>query len=574
MRGVRQTWRPRRTVAAGAVALVAALIVVASARRASPGVGRDGSEAWPIGVPQPIAVQGGTAHFVAPSGSRSARTLVIVSALARRPGAYPIAVRARPAAAPEPPRLEDDGPARPARPGPSLEMPSTPPPASPPPAERTFHLPVRDGDPSSPSNYVAVRARLRAHSPSVQVYLDPADLDRVDEATVRDVVETFDRRILPTARRRIGVADDVDRDGRFAVLLSGWLGHLADGRLSVDGYVRGADFEPAQAPPLGNRADVMYLNAAMRSGPYLRTVMAHEYTHAVTYCRKALGPAGADEEGWLDEAIAHLAEDLHGFSRANLDYRVDAFLDAPERYRLLVEDFSAAETIRSHGHRGGSYLFLRWCADRFGPDLIGRLVRSDLRGVANLEGATGSRFEALYRGWTVGLALDAIRPDSPPDAVPPRMSYVSPDGRADRAVLDATTSHFAIVEGTTSAGVAVEVSGPPEARLQVTAIPLPHDLPRIEVAAGVERDASGRAGLVARIRERDGQAVRIESVRWLGADGRGGSIEGDALRETLGREALSGRDHITTRPLPPGAAGTVTIVGRDARGRSVVGRSN
>ena len=249
-----------------------------------------------------------------------------------------------------------------------------------------------------------------------QVYVDPADLGRVDEATIRDVVKTFDERILPVARRTIGTADDVDGDGRFAVLMSGWLGHLSDGKLAVDGYVRGADFEPGQAPPLGNRGDVMYLNSALKSGPHLRTVMAHEYTHAVTYCRKALGPSKADEEGWLDEALAHLVEDLHGFSRSNLDYRVAAFLADPERYRLLVHDFGAAGLIRSHGHRGGAYLFLRWCADQHGPDMLGRLVRSDLRGIANLEAATGRTFAALYRGWSVGLFLDAMRPDRPTTA--------------------------------------------------------------------------------------------------------------------------------------------------------------
>ena len=59
--------------------------------------------------------------------------------------------------------------------------------------------------------------------------------------------------------------------------------------------------------------------------------MAHEYMHAVVFSQKSLkGASGGrpimEEEGWLDEAMAHLAEDLNGFSTSNIDYRVSAFL--------------------------------------------------------------------------------------------------------------------------------------------------------------------------------------------------------------------------------------------------------
>ncbi len=50
-----------------------------------------------------------------------------------------------------------------------------------------------------------------------------------------------------------------------------------------------------------------------------------------TFSQKSLkGASGGrrmmDEEGWLDEAMGHLAEDLNGFSMSNIDYRVSAFL--------------------------------------------------------------------------------------------------------------------------------------------------------------------------------------------------------------------------------------------------------
>ena len=167
-----------------------------------------------------------------------------------------------------------------------------------------------------------------------------------------------------------------------------------------------ADLDPLLPSPFGNHCDMMYLNASLKAGPYARTVLAHEYMHAVSYTEKCSRRASAgepcvDEEGWLDEAIAHLAEDLHGFSTANLDYRVSAFLSRPESYQLVVDDYFAADLFRSHGNRGSTYLFLRWCVDRYGPRLIPALVHSTRRGVANLEAATGTTFAELYRRWSL-----------------------------------------------------------------------------------------------------------------------------------------------------------------------------
>jgi hypothetical protein len=537
-----------------------------------------GAWAWPIGKSQPIAVHEGHSRFVVSSRSPQARTLVIISALMRTDGKYPVRISAKSANQAEVPELANDGPTTRPLPIPNTPAETQASPLGPPPELRTFHLPVRDGDPSSASNYVAVNARLRAFSSLVQVYVDPADLERVESSTLADIVRTFDEHVLPKSRETIGTARDVDHDHRFTILLSNWLGHLADGRLSVDGYVRGADFEPQQLPPFGNRGDVMYLNASMQSGPHLRTIMAHEYTHAVTYCRKALGAGRKDEEGWLDEALAHLSEDLHGFSRTNLDHRVEAFLADPEKYRLLVQDFGAPDLIRSHGHRGGSYLFVRWCARRFGPDVMRRLVCSDLRGVANLEAATGQTFAALYRGWAADLYLSSGKPEDPLDSVPPRASRIAPDGADDRAELSATTSHFVVVEGTKTGALEIVVSAPAEALIQVTAIPLPEDASRVDLSIGWEPANDGPLGMVARIREQDDRQLTIRSLEWTVDDQdprrppRRIVMEGDRLRNVLGSVILEAHGRLISRPISVKQSGVrnVRLVATDSRGRSVV----
>jgi len=65
----------------------------------------------------------------------------------------------------------------------------------------------------------------------------------------------------------------------------------------------------------------------------LASVMRHELWHAVFHENFPLVPR------WLNEGLAHLNEDAHGYSWHNLDYRVSAFLAAPERYSVVVPDY-------------------------------------------------------------------------------------------------------------------------------------------------------------------------------------------------------------------------------------------
>ena len=494
--------------------------------------GQPGS--WPVGKPVPIAVAGGNVccDVPIPAGSSA---LVIVSSLAKGAGPFPIRLSAESTQQVSPPPLADDGPSRrPEKVAPD-STPLDPPSNANPPSQRTFWLMARDGDVASPSNYLPVRGLLRAAGKRVQVYVDLADSGSVADDLVLDVVSTFDERVFPTAARQLGVASDVDDDGRFTVLLTGWLARLGGGRLAVDGFVRGADLDPDLGAPFGNRCDMMYLNARLTPGPHLRTVLAHEYTHAVSASQKAFGGPdgnrwGPEEEGWLDEAIAHLVEDLHGFSRSNIDYRISAYLSCPERYRLLVDDYYTSDLFRSHGNRGSTYLFLRWCADRFGPELVGTLVRSPLRGVANLEAATGMPFAALYRQWSVAVATSGLI-DSQETAAPvrsvaprsepagwalagPRMRHIVADGADDVWMATGTSSHFSRVAASSSGALRITVSGPPSAELQVTVVPLGPDLGLLELAVHANRSPDGGVNARARIQERAGRALEIETLAW------------------------------------------------------------
>jgi hypothetical protein len=478
-----------------------------------------------------------------------------------------------------------------------------------PPLERIFHMMVRDGDAGSSSNYTAISGVLKGVGRKVQVYVAAEDIDQVSAKSVQDLIIAFDDQIYPRTSQWVGSARDVDGDGRFTILLSSWLDHLGGGKYPVDGFVRVADLDTAYRAPFGNRCDMMYLSSSLKSGPHMRTVVAHEYMHAVLFSQKTLkrglvGRLGIEEEGWLDEALAHLAEDLNGFSTSNIDYRVSAFLTRPEGYRLRVDDYYAADLFRSHGSRGSTYLFLRWCADRYGSDLIARLVHSDLRGAANLEAATGSTFADLYRRWSLALFLSGLSPPGEHYATAgdgfvsinmrapceewelagPRFTRVSPDGTSHNWSALGTSSHFAIVESSPSGAVEIDVSGPCEANLQVTVVPLAADLPRLDLAVSKVRGPEGELCLRARINERNGVPVRLSALSWEPltpksnphSEGfRCGRLDMLGIAAAFGTSSLSGGGELCSQliPLPDVSpsvgALAVKVIGTDDKGRRI-----
>jgi hypothetical protein len=472
------------------------------------------AETLPPGSAVPLVVRDGRCSCVLPTRRSDAKYFLVLGSLARDTGPYRVVVRTEPVdglvsvpvhmPSPDPDWARDTAAvhdrlaqARRDRAGP----PSYPA-AAEPPRRRTFYLFVRDGEFQDPAAYATVQGDLQAAGRHCQVYLDH---DNPDPAalvpTVADIVHTFDEEVYPRTGQVFGHAVDVDRDGRFTVLLTGWLGKLQGGRVSLGGFVRGSDFYPDLAAPFGNRCDMMYLNTTLQPGPHLRTLLAHEYTHAVVFSEHVFGDylpdaRREDEEAWLNEGLAHLAEDLHGYSWSNLDYRVSAFLAAPERYRLVVPDYYRAGLWRNPGSRGATYLFLRWCLGRHGEDLPARLVQSNLHGVDNLEAATREPFDDLFRQWSAALLLagsnlgpepahpfgprlDPRRPLAGRLLAGPRFAEVGLAGDRHELQLAGTSAAYVLLHSPAEARTRVTVTAESGTALQVSLVRCPDQTPRL-----------------------------------------------------------------------------------------------
>jgi hypothetical protein len=126
-------------------------------------------------------------------------------------------------------------------------------------------------------------------------------------------------------------------------------------------------------------------------------VMAHEFLHMIVYNQHVmLGGAQDNEEDWINEGLAQVAQDEtgYGYQYGTLSFLMQPFLSDPEGYSLTNFQFSL-------GQYGMAYMYIRYLADQ-GYNLK-NLTSTTRTGVANVEAVTGKDFKETFRDWAVAL---------------------------------------------------------------------------------------------------------------------------------------------------------------------------
>jgi hypothetical protein len=278
-------------------------------------------------------------------------------------------------------------------------------------------------------------------------------------AEFRQVATAFDTLVWKVDTRNFGVPSDIDRNGRVTIFFTSTVNALtppgAPGGY-VGGYFWGRDLFPTtDQGGLGgcggsNQGEIFYLLApdpqgAVNGNVFTKAlvqnttvgVTAHEFQHLINSSRRLyVNDADDFEENWLDEGLAHIAEEQVFYESAgltpgmNLDVaqlqassrtasaanlfmlgnlgRYWSYVEAPTRETLLGER-TELET------RGAIWSFLRYAADAQGGadrDFFYALANSKTTGVANLTAVLKSDPLDLMQSWTTSVYLDDHGPPS------------------------------------------------------------------------------------------------------------------------------------------------------------------
>lgn len=328
-------------------------------------------------------------------------------------------------------------------------------------------------------------------------------------ADYQAVADEFDSLIYPTDVSYFGTPTDIDNNGHIIIYYTPAVNKLTpSGQADVSGYVGGFFFAGDLYPPSGinscassNQGEIFYLLAPdpnrtfgnTFSTSFVRQVtrgtVAHEFQHMINSGNRFLMPATVQfETTWLDEGLAHFAEDAVGRARAGYgdtqtvtyndinalpDSIVQAFflqnfarakyyVERPDTTAAIVSHTRAAANLAS---RGAEWALLRYLADWYGNGdprtLTRKLVAGPDTGTVNLVKATGASADTIFARWLTTMYTDH-RSIPNLDPVYNYKSYTLRQLVAGTLVGNEQTSSYlpvkAIGDGNTSLNVTVPAS--------------------------------------------------------------------------------------------------------------------
>jgi hypothetical protein len=267
-----------------------------------------------------------------------------------------------------------------------------------------------------------ITAEVRAITEHAIIYLDintPANGFTQDD--LNRLGQLFDDPIYPTDIAVFGQPSDIDNNGKIIILLTPRVNALTapDDEGFIAGFFFGCDLVLPNRCSSTNRAEIFYalvpdptgqFGAARSKATIMRTVpavLAHEFQHMIHF-----GQKGRLDALWLSEGLAHMAEDLtadalaaQGNTTTAAEFRAANYSRAASFLgETAGTSFLSEQSPGTLEQRGGNWLFVKYLMANYGgPDLLGRLIRSNNLGMANVQAETGRAWNELFTEFAVAL---------------------------------------------------------------------------------------------------------------------------------------------------------------------------
>ena len=302
------------------------------------------------------------------------------------------------------------------------------------------------------TSFTSATATVKHISNRAIIYLDDAaPAGGFTDTDFQTIGNDFDNLIYPTDVEYFGTPLDQDANSRVIILYTPLVNKLTEPNQS--GFVGGFFFVGDLFPATGtgscaqsNMAEIFYalapdpggtINNNVRTTERVRQgtrgTIAHEVQHMINGSERFRSTVTENFESvWLDEALAHFAEDLNGrvaTSRSETGNYSDVQLRSPfneyeafffqnfARFRIYLQNPASLSPTSSMADtslavRGAAWALLRYTADHYAPGgdvkaFIKSLIPGPDTGVVNLTRRAGNvPFDTLAAGWLVANAAD------------------------------------------------------------------------------------------------------------------------------------------------------------------------
>ena len=318
----------------------------------------------------------------------------------------------------------------------------------------SINLRVPNGSSTNPcTNYVTVRAVVKAvgtHGIVVQdTAAPPGGFTAADFTAISGEVDTY---TYPTDTSSFGQPTDLDNNGHIFILYTPQVNKLTKrGSASFfSGFFFPGDLFPRTGTggcPESNVGEIVYLLVPDPSGVFsdarptavvrqvTRSVIAHELEHminlGVRIVESGTNPNITEESIWLDEALAHFAEEYLGRAEDNFtpfqrltyaditantnDYNAFYRNNLAELYEWLQRPDTASSIANTDAvlpDGGAAWSLLHYAADQYAAGNLAMFTRALVAGpdsgLPNLTARAGAPFDSLMAGWMLAIYADGL----------------------------------------------------------------------------------------------------------------------------------------------------------------------
>lgn len=257
-------------------------------------------------------------------------------------------------------------------------------------------------------NRTKVQATLKVVSKKAYFYIGNSWYDGLTkkekgevDKNLKTLSQEFDNKIYPTLTSTYGTEwkPGIDSDYHITILF-----HQI--KKGVGGYFNSGDEYSKIQNRDSNEREMVYLNARYIVFPIIKSYLAHEFTHLITFNQKDR-LRGISEDIWLNEARADYSPSLMGYDQeyqgSNLQQRVREFISSPSD--------SLTEWNNQQSDYGVINLFTQYLVEHYGIAILADSLKSQKTGIVSINYAlkkNGSKedFFQIFTDWTITVFLN------------------------------------------------------------------------------------------------------------------------------------------------------------------------